>query len=163
SFVLGPSSSVIAAATLDGDTPRAERDMVRTQAQIILSNPDMLHRTLLPDHQRWARLLANLRYVVLDEAHTYRGVFGTHVALIMRRLRRLCAHYGSAPQFICCSATSANPQEHLAALIGAPITVLDDDGAPQGARSFVLWNPPLLERGIGDRGWGSGRSSTPTP
>ena len=105
-------------ATLDGDTPRAERDTVRARAQIILSNPDMLHRTVLPDHRRWQALLARLRYVVLDEAHTYRGVFGSHVALVLRRLRRLCAHYGAAPQFICCSATSANPQEHLAALVG---------------------------------------------
>jgi len=132
-------------ATLDGDTPRGERDAVRVSAQIILSNPDMLHRTLLPDHQRWASLLIRLRYVVLDESHTYRGVFGTHVALIVRRLRRLCAHYGAAPQFICCSATSANPQEHLAALIGAPVALIDDDGAPQGARAFMLWNPPVIE------------------
>src|SRR5581483_6443773 len=132
-------------ATLDGDTPRGERDAVRTSAQIVLSNPDMLHRTLLPDHARWAPLLANLRYVVLDESHTYRGVFGSHVALIVRRLRRLCAHYGGAPQFICCSATSANPQDHLQALIGAPVALIDDDGAPQGARAFMLWNPPVIE------------------
>ncbi len=101
--------SHIMAATLDGDTPMPDRDRVRANAQIVLSNPDMLHRSLLPDHRRWRDWLAQLRYVVLDEAHTYRGVFGTHVALIMRRLRRLCAYYGSAPQFICCSATSANP------------------------------------------------------
>src|SRR6266542_6571109 len=149
-------------ATLDGDTPRGERDAVRVSAQIILSNPDMLHRTLLPDHQRWASLLIRLRYVVLDESHTYRGVFGTHVALIVRRLRRLCAHYGAAPQCICCSATSANPQEHLAALIGAPVALIDDDGAPQGARAFMLWNPPVLE-GPGARGQGPGRFLTPDP
>jgi DEAD/DEAH box helicase domain-containing protein len=124
SLVLGPSSRIVA-ATLDGDTPRGERDAVRASAQIILSNPDMLHRSVLPDHQRWAALLRRLRYVVLDESHTYRGVFGTHVALIVRRLRRLCAHYGAAPQFICCSATSANPREHLAALVGDPITLID--------------------------------------
>jgi DEAD/DEAH box helicase domain-containing protein len=135
----------IVAATLDGDTPRGQRDAVRTHAQIILSNPDMLHRSVLPNHARWAGLLRNLRYVVLDESHTYRGVFGSHVALIVRRLRRLCAHYGSAPQFICCSATSANPQEHLQALVGSPVTLIDDDGAPQGSRAFMLWNPPLLE------------------
>ena len=139
-------------ATLDGDTPRPERDALRANAQMILSNPDMLHRTLLPDHQRWARLLANLRYVVLDESHIYRGVFGTHVALIMRRLRRLCAHYGSAPQFICCSATSANPQEHLQALVGDPVALIEGDGAPQGARAFVLWNPPLIEERRKSRG-----------
>ncbi len=150
SFVRGRALSV---ATLDGDTPRPDRDRVRNSAHIILSNPDMLHRTLLPDHRRWSEVLANLRYVVLDEAHVYRGVFGTHVALILRRLRRLCAHYGSAPQFICCSATSANPDEHLAALIGDEVTLIDGDGAPQGARSFVLWNPPVVEaRGRSESG-----------
>ncbi|MFL5807558.1 MAG: DEAD/DEAH box helicase, partial [Roseiflexaceae bacterium] len=149
SFVLHPWSK-ITAATLDGDTPMPDRDQVRAGAQIVLSNPDMLHRSLLPDHRRWAGWLARLRYVVLDEAHIYRGVFGTHVALIVRRLRRLCAYYGSAPQFICCSATSANPGEHLAALVGAPVTVLADDGAPQGRRTFVFWNPPVIER-VGER------------
>ena len=144
SLVVGRSSRIVA-ATLDGDTPLTERDRVRVRAQIVLSNPDMLHRSLLPDHRRWSEWLARLRYVVLDEAHTYRGVFGTHVALIVRRLRRLCAFYGSAPQFVCCSATSANPGEHLAALIGAPVTVLAGDGAPQGHRTFVFWNPPPLE------------------
>ncbi len=150
-------------ATLDGDTPRAERDSARLGARIILSNPDMLHRSVLPDHRRWAALLAHLRFVVLDEAHVYRGVFGTHVALVLRRLRRLCAHYGGAPQFICCSATSANPQEHLHALVGDPITLVDDDGAPQGARSFVLWNPPIIEDRrlkIEDRGWRGDRPSS---
>ncbi len=140
------------AATLDGDTPHSARDQLRTRAQIVLSNPDMLHRTVLPDHRRWAALIARLRFVVLDEAHIYRGVFGTHAALIIRRLRRLCAYYGSAPQFICCSATSANPQQHLAALIGAPVNVIDDDGAPQGARTFVMWNPPLRDRSGERRG-----------
>ncbi len=135
----------VTAATLDGDTPRAARDRVRAGAHIILSNPDLLHRTLLPDHARWQGILARLRYVVLDEAHTYRGVFGTHVALIMRRLRRLCAYYGSAPQFICCSATSANPQHHLAALVGDEVQVIDDDGAPQGERTFLFWNPPVID------------------
>ncbi|MGQ9549688.1 MAG: DEAD/DEAH box helicase [Roseiflexus sp.] len=136
----------LTAATLDGDTPRPERDRVRAGAHIILSNPDLLHRTLLPNHSRWQGVLARLRYVVLDEAHVYRGVFGTHVALILRRLRRLCAHYGSAPQFICCSATSANPQQHLAALVGDEVQVIDDDGAPQGERTFLFWNPPLTDR-----------------
>ncbi|HWQ15187.1 MAG TPA: DEAD/DEAH box helicase, partial [Roseiflexaceae bacterium] len=158
SFVVGRSSVV--AATLDGDTPRGERDRVRARAQIVLSNPDMLHRTLLPDHRRWAALLARLRFVVLDEAHIYRGVFGTHVALVLRRLRRLCAHYGAAPQFICCSATSANPHEHLAALVGDAVRVIDEDGAPQGERTFILWNPPVIEA-MGARRWA--RGSTPSP
>lgn len=157
----GAESEVsLMAATLDGDTPRSSRDQLRARAQIVLSNPDMLHRTVLPDHRRWAVLIARLRYVVLDEAHIYRGVFGTHAALIMRRLRRLCAYYGSAPQFICCSATSANPQQHLAALVGAPVTVIDDDGAPQGARTFVMWNPPLLDRSSERRGMSPARSLT---
>ena len=142
----------IGAATLDGDTPWTARDKVRAGAAIILSNPDMLHRSLLPDHRRWAGWLARLRFVVLDEAHSYRGVFGSHVALIMRRLQRLCAHYGGAPQVICCSATSANPEAHLAALVGAPVTIIDDDGAPQGRRAFVFWNPPVIEtRRQGDK------------
>jgi DEAD/DEAH box helicase domain-containing protein len=132
-------------AALDGDTPRPQRDSLRSRAQIILSNPDMLHRTVLPDHPRWAGVLAHLRYVVIDEAHIYRGVFGTHTALVLRRLRRLCAHYGSAPQFICCSATSANPHQHLSALIGDPVRVIDSDGAPQGARVFAFWNPPVID------------------
>ena len=152
----------IAVATLDGDTSRPDRDVVRAKSRIILSNPDMLHRTLLPDHRRWAQLLAGLRFVVLDEAHIYRGVFGTHVALILRRLRRLCAHYGSAPQFICCSATSANPDEHLQALVGSPVQVIDSDGAPQGPRSFTLWNPPVIEargRNRQAEGGGSRRST----
>lgn len=137
----------ISAATLDGDTPRPQRDIIRARTQVILSNPDMLHRTVLQDHGRWGALLARLRFVVLDEAHIYRGVFGTHVALVLRRLRRLCAHYGSAPQFICCSATSANPHEHLAALVGDAVRVIDGDGAPQGMRSFVFWNPPMVDGG----------------
>jgi DEAD/DEAH box helicase domain-containing protein len=147
SSVVSRRSSILA-ATLDGDTPHGARDALRANARIILSNPDMLHRSILPNHARWAALLRSLRYVVLDESHSYRGVFGSHVALIVRRLRRLCAHYGAAPQFICCSATSANPHEHLQALVGDPVTLIDEDGAPQGAREFVLWNPPVIE----DRG-----------
>ncbi|MFN8502567.1 DEAD/DEAH box helicase [Kouleothrix sp.] len=161
-LLLGRSPFAIHAATLDGDTPRGERDAVRARAQIILSNPDMLHRTLLPDHARWAGLLRNLRFVVLDESHVYRGVFGSHVALIVRRLRRLCAHYGAAPQFICCSATSANPREHLAALVGDGVTLIDGDGAPQGAREFMLWNPPVIDerRKTKDQGSSSRLSSS---
>ncbi|MEN9938870.1 MAG: hypothetical protein RLZZ387_5449 [Chloroflexota bacterium] len=145
------ATSALFAATLDGDTPREERDRIRARAQLVLSNPDMLHRTLLPDHRRWAGLLARLRFVVLDEAHIYRGVFGTHVALVVRRLRRVCAHYGAAPQFILCSATSANPHDHLSALVGDEVQVIDGDGAPQGERTFVLWNPPVIDRPRGRR------------
>ena len=132
-------------ATFDGDTPRNERADIRRQARIVLTNPDMLHVGILPNHQSWAGLLRHLRYVVIDEAHTYRGVFGSHVADVVRRLRRLCRHYGSSPQFICCSATIANPGEHAEKLVGLPFEVIDNDGAPRGSKSFVFWNPPLID------------------
>jgi len=132
-------------ATFDGDTPQAERTEVRKRARIILTNPDMLHLGILPNHQSWSRFLRHLKYVVIDEAHAYRGVFGSHVADVLRRLRRLCQHYGSNPQFICCSATVANPGEHAESLVGLPFTVVDSDGSPQGTKDFVLWNPPLVD------------------
>jgi DEAD/DEAH box helicase domain-containing protein len=143
---LANRASQVRIASFDGDTPMNERDQIRQRTNIVLSNPDMLHRSLLPDHTRWADWLRNLRYVVIDEAHVYRGVFGTHVALILRRLQRICAYYGSAPQFICCSATSANPAEHLAALVGSPVQIINQDGAPQGQRTFVFWNPPQIDQ-----------------
>jgi DEAD/DEAH box helicase domain-containing protein len=143
---LANRASQVRIASFDGDTPMNERDQIRQRTNIVLSNPDMLHRSLLPDHTRWADWLRQLRYVVIDEAHVYRGVFGTHVALILRRLQRICAYYGSAPQFICCSATSANPAEHLAALVGSPVQIINQDGAPQGQRTFVFWNPPQIDQ-----------------
>jgi len=132
-------------AAFDGDTPLAERAEIRKRARIILTNPDMLHVGVLPNHQSWSRLLRSLRYVVVDEAHIYRGVFGSHVAGVMRRLRRLCYLYGSNPQFICCSATIANPGEHAERLVGLPFTVVDNDGSPYGGKDFVFWNPPLID------------------
>jgi len=132
-------------ATFDGDTPQAERAEIRKRARIILTNPDMLHLGILPNHQPWSRLLRHLRYVVIDEAHAYRGVFGSHVAGVLRRLRRLCRYHGSSPRFICCSATVANPAEHAESLVGMPFTVVDSDGSPQGEKDFVLWNPPLTD------------------
>jgi DEAD/DEAH box helicase domain-containing protein len=132
-------------ATFDGDTPQSERGEVRKGARVILTNPDMLHLGILPNHQQWARLLRRLRYLVLDEAHTYRGVFGSHVACVIRRLRRLCRFYGSNPQFICCSATIANPGEHAQKLVGLPFTVVDNDGSPHGGKEFVFWNPPVID------------------
>ena len=132
-------------ATFDGDTPQAERAGIRKQARIILTNPDMLHIGILPNHQAWARFLRRLKYVVVDEAHVYRGVFGSHVAGVLRRLRRLCQLYGSNPRFICCSATIANPGEHAERLAGLPFTVVDHDGSPRGRKDFVLWNPPLID------------------
>jgi DEAD/DEAH box helicase domain-containing protein len=133
-------------ATFDGDTPQAERAEIRRQARIILSNPDMLHVGILPNHRNWSRLLRSLRYVVIDEAHIYRGVFGSHVAGVMRRLRRLCQLYGSNPRFICCSATIANPGEHAERLTGLPFIVVDNDGSPHGGKDFVFWEPPIIDR-----------------
>jgi len=132
-------------ATFDGDTPQAERPEIRKRGRIILTNPDMLHIGILPNHQSWSRLLRHLRYVVVDEAHIYRGVFGSHVACVLRRLRRLCNLYGSTPQFICCSATIANPGEHAERLVGLPFTVVDNDGSPHGGKDFVFWNPPIID------------------
>ncbi|MFC2016797.1 DEAD/DEAH box helicase [Chloroflexota bacterium] len=133
-------------ATFDGDTPQAERAEIRKRAGIILTNPDMLHIGILPNHQSWSRLLRCLRYVIVDEAHTYRGVFGSHVACVLRRLHRLCTLYGSSPQFICCSATIANPGEHAQRLVGLPFKVIDNDGSPHGGKDFVFWNPPIIDK-----------------
>jgi len=136
----------VSVGTYDGDTPQARRGKLRQQGQIILTNPDMLHVGILPNHALWASFFRHLRYVVIDEAHTYRGVFGSQVACVLRRLRRVCALYGSEPQFIAASATIANPGQHLAALTGLEPLVIDDDGSPAGPRSFALWNPPLLDK-----------------
>jgi DEAD/DEAH box helicase domain-containing protein len=135
----------------DGDTPSSRRAGVRREARLLITNPDMLHTGILPHHPRWARLFANLRYVVLDELHTYRGVFGGHVANVLRRLRRVCRFYGCDPRFICASATIANPRELAERLIEAPVTLVDDDGAPQGEKHFILVNPPLLDPQLGVR------------
>ena len=134
----------IVAGTYDGDTPQQTRKTLREKGNCVLTNPDMLHSGILPRHTSWARFFESLRYVVLDELHTYRGIFGSHVANVIRRLRRIAAHYGSAPTIIACSATIANPGEHAARLTGVPCTVIDDDGSPKGRRYFVLWNPPRL-------------------
>ncbi|MFC2038713.1 DEAD/DEAH box helicase [Chloroflexota bacterium] len=132
-------------ATFDGDTPQPERGEIRRRARIILTNPDMLHVGILPNHRNWERMLRNLKYVVIDEAHTYRGVFGSHVAGVMRRLRRICRLYGADPIFICSSATVANPGEHAEMLTGLPFTVVDDDGSPHGGKEFVFWEPPIID------------------
>ncbi len=139
-------------ATFDGDTPQSERAEIKKKARVVLTNPDMLHLGILPNHKSWSRLFRNLKYVVVDEAHVYRGIFGSHVANVLRRLRRLCAYYGSRPQFICCSATIANPEEHAEKLVGLPFEVITDDGSPHGGKSFVFWNPPFInEKGTGRR------------
>jgi DEAD/DEAH box helicase domain-containing protein len=131
-------------ACYDGDTPTHKRPGIRRSATILLSNPDMLHVSILPYHAKWAGFLARLKYVVLDEIHTYRGIFGSHVAGVIRRLQRLCGHYGSSPQFICCSATLGNPRELAERLTNRPMRLIDCDGSPQGRKYIVLWNPPWL-------------------
>ncbi|MBI2869443.1 MAG: DEAD/DEAH box helicase [Chloroflexi bacterium] len=132
-------------ATFDGDTPRGERALIKRQARVILTNPDMLHLGILPNHQSWPGLFRHLKYVVVDEAHSYRGVFGSHVACMLRRLRRACALHGSRPQFILASATIANPRQHAEALVNLPFEVVDSDGSPHGAKDFVFWDPPLVD------------------
>ncbi|MFN8490364.1 MAG: DEAD/DEAH box helicase [Caldilineaceae bacterium] len=137
-------------STYDGDTPSADRSRIRQQARLILTNPDMLHAGILPYHTAWADFFAGLRYVVIDEMHTYRGVFGSHVANVLRRLQRICAFYGSHPQFICTSATIANPGQLAERLIEQPVTVIGENGAPSGEKHIILYNPPVYdaERGL---------------
>jgi DEAD/DEAH box helicase domain-containing protein len=139
-------------AIYDGDTPTEQRWQIRKWSNVILTNPDMVHVGLLPNHDRWGDVLANLRYIVVDEAHVYRGVFGSHVANVLRRLRRLARVYGSEPQFLLASATISNPGELGASLLGAPVTVVGDDAAPRAERTILLWNPPLLDQELGLRG-----------
>lgn len=133
----------VRAATFDGDTPREERDWVRAHANWVLTNPDMLHRSLLPAHEHWASFLRRLRYVVVDECHAYRGVFGAHVAQVLRRLRRVCALYGAAPTFVLASATVTDPAEAAERLLGLPVEEVRQDRSPRGAITFALWEPPL--------------------
>jgi DEAD/DEAH box helicase domain-containing protein len=138
-------------AMYDGDTPPAQRRQAREWANLVLTNPDMLHVGLLPAHAAWADLLANLRFVVVDEAHAYRGVFGSHVANVLARLRRVCGAYGAAPRFLLASATVANPGAAAQALAGGPVTLVDRDGSPAAEREQVVWNPPLLDEALGIR------------
>ena len=147
------------AAIYDGDTPSEQRWQVRRWANLILTNPDMLHVGLLPHHDRWGDVLANLRYVIVDEAHVYRGVFGSHVANVLRRLRRLARVYGAEPQFLLASATISNPGELAHRLVGAPATVIGDDAAPRAERTVALWNPPLLDEELGLRASALGEAS----
>ena len=137
--------------TYDGDTPAAARKAVRQAGHIVVTNPDMLHSGILPHHTKWVKLFENLRYIVIDEIHTYRGVFGSNLANVLRRLTRLCEFYGSHPQYILCSATIANPKELAETLIGRPVTLIDDNGAPAGERHFVFYNPPVINRQLGIR------------
>jgi DEAD/DEAH box helicase domain-containing protein len=141
----------VRAFTFDGDTPGDARRAVRTRGDIIVSNPDMLHQAILPHHTKWAQLFENLRYVVIDEMHSYRGVFGSHVANVLRRLQRICRFYGARPVFVLCSATIANPAELASQLIGAPVHAITDNGAPAGEKHVLLWNPPVINPELGLR------------
>jgi len=129
----------------DGDTPAHARRRIRDEANLVLSNPDMLHAGILPRHTKWGRFFTHLKYVVVDEIHTYRGIFGSNVADVLRRLRRIAHRYGAEPQFVLSSATIANPREHAEKLVGLPVSVIDRDGAPRGPKTFVLWNPPTID------------------
>jgi DEAD/DEAH box helicase domain-containing protein len=151
--LLSAGNLPVGISTYDGDTPQNKRRGVRQAPGIVFSNPDMLHAGILPYHPGWRDFFANLNYVVLDEIHTYRGVFGSHVANVLRRLQRLCAFYGSSPQFICCSATIANPQEHAQRLVERPFTLIDEahNGAPRGEKQFILYNPPIVDEELGLR------------
>ncbi len=137
--------------TYDGDTPQDARRTIRTRAHVVLSNPDMLHSGILPHHPKWAKLFENLRFIVIDELHAYRGVFGSHLANVLRRLRRVCRHYGSNPQYICSSATIANPAELAERLTERPFTLIERSGAPRGEKFFVFVNPPVVNRELGIR------------
>ncbi|MGA8221810.1 MAG: DEAD/DEAH box helicase [Candidatus Acidiferrales bacterium] len=137
--------------TYDGDTPGDARKAIRERGHIILTNPDMLHPGILPHHTRWTRVFENLRYIVLDELHTYRGVFGSHLANVLRRLDRIARFYGSRPQFICCSATIANPGGLAAQLIERKVEVVEENGAPAAEKLFVFYNPPMVNRNLGIR------------
>jgi DEAD/DEAH box helicase domain-containing protein len=141
----------VRAAIYDGDTPQERRWQIRKWANLVLTNPDMLHLGILPRHDLWADVLHNLRYVVVDEAHVYRGVFGSHVGNVLRRLRRLARVYGAEPQFLLASATIANPGELAESLLGFPVTTISDDGAPRAERTVALWNPELLDAELGLR------------
>ena len=131
----------VRAATYDGDTPPDERRWIRDHANVVLTNPDLLHHSFLPGHERWSRFLRSLEYVVVDECHVYRGVFGSHVAAVLRRLRRVAARYGATPTFVLASATVSEPASHATRLVGMPVTAVTDDGSPRGAMTFALWEP----------------------
>ncbi|MFB6616989.1 DEAD/DEAH box helicase [Streptomyces sp. NPDC056367] len=154
---LGPA---VRPAVYDGDTPVEEREWVRQYANYVLTNPDMLHRGILPAHPRWSSFLRSLRYVVIDECHTYRGVFGSHVAQVLRRLRRLCARYGAEPVFLLASATSSDPATAASRLTGVPVIEITDDASPRGEVVFALWEPPLLTELRGEKGAPVRRTAT---
>ncbi|MFH1845224.1 MAG: DEAD/DEAH box helicase [bacterium] len=137
--------------TFDGDTPETARRAIRSSGHIVVTNPDMLHQGILPHHTLWVKLFENLRFIIIDEVHHYRGVFGSHVANVLRRLLRIAHFYGSEPLCICCSATIANPEELAATLTGVPMAVIDENGAPRGEKHFIFYNPPVVNAELGIR------------
>lgn len=155
-----PLGNAVRPAVYDGDTPVEEREWVRQYANYVLTNPDMLHRGILPAHPRWSSFLRALRYVVIDECHTYRGVFGSHVAQVLRRLRRLCARYGADPVFLLASATASDPAAAASRLTGVPVIEVTDDASPRGEVVFALWEPPLLTELRGEKGAPVRRTAT---
>ena len=148
---IAETGSEFRAFTYDGDTPQDARKAIRQRANVVLTNPDMLHSGILPHHTRWARYFENLRYVVIDELHYYRGVYGSHLANLLRRLKRVCEFYNANPQFICCSATIANPRELAEALTGGTFELIDRNGAPRSEKFFIFYNPPVVNRQLGIR------------
>ncbi|MET7656818.1 DEAD/DEAH box helicase, partial [Streptomyces sp. NPDC005486] len=154
-----PLGNAVRPAVYDGDTPFEEREWIRQYANYVLTNPDMLHRGILPSHPRWSSFLKSLKYVVIDECHTYRGVFGSHVAQVLRRLRRLCARYGASPVFLLASATAAEPAVAAGRLTGLPVVEVADDASPRGELVFALWEPPLTEM-VGEKGAPVRRTAT---
>lgn len=137
--------------TFDGDTPQTARRKIRSAGHIVVTNPDMLHAGILPHHTKWIKLFENLKYVVIDEVHHYRGIFGSHLANVIKRLRRICKFYGSNPLFICCSATIANPDELASRITGRKMTLIDNNGAPSGERHFLIYNPEVINQQLGIR------------
>ncbi|MBB3908380.1 DEAD/DEAH box helicase domain-containing protein [Anoxybacillus rupiensis] len=149
--LIGEMETTIYCDTYDGDTSPTIRQRVRKAGHIVITNPDMLHSGILPHHTKWVSLFENLQFVVIDELHTYRGVFGSHVANVIRRLKRICEFYGSHPRFICTSATIANPKEHAEVLTGEAMELIDQNGAPSGRKHFVFYNPPVVNRALNIR------------
>jgi DEAD/DEAH box helicase domain-containing protein len=149
--LIGELKADIKTFTYDGDTPDDARQAIRKQGHVVVTNPDMLHTGILPHHTKWQKLFANLRYVVVDELHVYRGVFGSHLTNVFRRLKRVCRFYGTDPVFICCTATVANPKEHAENLLEREVELIDESGAPRAAKTFILYNPPIVNRELGIR------------
>ncbi len=149
--LIGELKADIKTFTYDGDTPDDARQAIRKQGHVVVTNPDMLHTGILPHHTKWQKLFANLKYVVVDELHIYRGVFGSHVTNVFRRLKRVCRFYGQDPVFICCSATVANPKAHAENLLEREVTLIDESGAPRSEKTFILYNPPIINRELGIR------------